>query len=104
MYKRFIFFWLILSPWFSYGCEDSDPSRGNTSEDTTAVLISQPLAGTDELGRVLPLNNSVGNPKSGRQVGIFYFLWQGDATAQHYWDLSEIIANHPEVLEDYDIS
>jgi len=37
-----------------------------------------------------------------RQVAIFYFLWQGDDTAQNYWDLSEIIPNHPEVLEDYD--
>lgn len=63
---------------------------------------SQPLAGTDDLGRTLPLNNSVGDPKANRQVAIFYFLWQGDQTAENYWDLSEIIANHPEVLEDYD--
>ncbi|HWS00115.1 MAG TPA: hypothetical protein VN249_05830, partial [Prolixibacteraceae bacterium] len=63
---------------------------------------SQPLAGTDELGRTLPLNSSTGNPKTNRQVALFYFLWQGDQTAETYWDLSEIIANHPEVLEDYD--
>jgi len=66
------------------------------------LLPGQPLAGTDDLGRVLPLNCSVGNPKSNRQVAIFYFLWQGDQTAENYWDLSEIVANHPEVLEDYD--
>ena len=66
------------------------------------ISKSQILAGTDDLGRTLPQNNSVGNPKINKQVGIFYFLWQGDATAENYWDLSEIIPNHPEVLEDYD--
>jgi hypothetical protein len=65
-------------------------------------VSAQPLAGTDELGRVLPLNEEVGNLEPDRQVGIFYFLWQGDNTAEHHWDLSKIIAEHPEVLEDYD--
>lgn len=65
-------------------------------------LSGQPLAGSDDLGRILPLNKSVGNPKANRQVAIFYFLWQGDGTAENYWDLSEIVPNHPEVLEDYD--
>lgn len=81
MSKELIFLILILVPCFTFG---------------------QPLAGTDDLGRVLPLNDSVGNPKSKKQVAIFYFLWQGDKTAENYWDLSEIVPNHPEVLEDYD--
>ncbi|NMB49388.1 MAG: hypothetical protein GX997_02855 [Bacteroidales bacterium] len=66
--------------------------------------ITQPLAGTDELGRVLPLNDEVGNLKKDRQVGIFYFLWQGDPTSptsEYYWDLNKIIPEHPEVLEDH---
>ncbi|MDP4188467.1 MAG: hypothetical protein Q8905_10495 [Bacteroidota bacterium] len=75
--------------------------KGNDGQ-TSEVAVAQPLAGTDDLGRVLPLNNSVGGPKSNRHVGLFYFLWQGGNTAQNYWDLSEIVANHPEVLEDYD--
>lgn len=65
-------------------------------------LSGQPLAGSDDLGRILPLNNNVGNPKANKQVAVFYFLWQGDDTAEEYWDLSEIVPNHPEVLEDYD--
>jgi hypothetical protein len=64
--------------------------------------FGQSLAGTDDLGRTLQLNGSVGNPKTNRQVALFYFLWQGDETAEDYWDLSEIVPNHPEVLEDYD--
>ena len=64
--------------------------------------FGQSLAGTDDLGRTLQLNGSVGNPKTNRQVALFYFLWQGDDAAEEYWDLSEIVPNHPEVLEDYD--
>jgi hypothetical protein len=69
------------------------------------IINGQPLAGSDDLGRVLPLNNSVGNPKANKQVAIFYFLWQGDKhseISENYWDLSEIVADHPEVLEDFD--
>ncbi len=65
--------------------------------------LAQPLAGTDELGRALPLNDRVGDPKPNCQVGIFYFLWHGDkgsGTSEKYWDLTEIVPNHPEVLED----
>ncbi len=68
----------------------------------TAVVNGQPLAGTDGLGRTLPQNKQVGDPKANRQVGLFYFTWHGDGTAEDYWDLSEIISNHPEVLNDYD--
>lgn len=66
-----------------------------------ALCQSQPLAGTDDLGRTLPQNNAVGNPKTNRQIAMFYFLWHDVAPAT-YWDLSEIIPNHPEVLEDFD--
>lgn len=60
----------------------------------------QILAGTDDLGRTLPQNNIVGNPKPNKQVAIFYFLWQ-DSAPRTYWDLSEIVPNHPEVLNDF---
>lgn len=66
---------------------------------------AQVFSGTDDLGRVLPLNDSVGNPKEDKQVTIFYFLWQGDKNSkisERYWDLSEIVPKHPEVLEDFD--
>lgn len=71
----------------------------------SAYLPAQPLAGTDELGRTLPQNDETGDPKSDRQVGMFYFLWCGDEhslVSDHYWDLTKIVAEHPEVLEDKD--
>jgi len=62
--------------------------------------IAQPLAGTDELGRTLPQNNEVGNPRD-RTVAMFYFLWHEVAPRKN-WDLSKIVAAHPEVLNDFD--
>lgn len=61
----------------------------------------QPLAGTDDLGRTLLQNDRVGDRRSDRQVAMFYFLWHEKAPS-NYWDLSEIIPKHPEVLEDFD--
>ncbi len=66
-------------------------------------LSAQPLFGADELGRTLIQNDVAGNPRSGKHIALFYFLWQGDKgspTSPHNWDLSEIVKNHPEVLED----
>lgn len=66
------------------------------------LLGGQPLAGTDGLGRVLLQHDSVGDPKPGKKVAMFYFLWHGDGTSSGHWDLSEIISRHPEVLNDFD--
>lgn len=71
-------------------------------------LISgqQPLAGADDLGRILPQNSTVGNPKSGKKVAMFYFLWQGDKvhspTNFVNYDLNDIITNNSAVLNDFD--
>lgn len=67
--------------------------------------MAQTLAGTDELGRTLIQYKEAGAVKSNRQVGMFYFLWQGDkgsVTSPGYWDLDEIQRNSPEVFETRD--
>ncbi|MCD2422839.1 hypothetical protein LQ567_08715 [Niabella pedocola] len=64
----------------------------------------QVFSGVDDLGRVLPLHDAVGNSNPQKQVGIFYFLWQGDVhspTAERVWDLSEIYLKTPEVFHDF---
>ncbi len=74
-------------------------------ESYSDTAYPMPLAGTDELGRVLPGNAEVGDPRKDRQVAMFYFLWQGDnasKTSEIHWDLSKIIPQHPEVLKDRD--
>ena len=68
-------------------------------------LSAQTLAGTDGLGRILPLNKEVGDPQENAHVAMFYFLWQGDAgspTSPEYWNLTDIVKEHPEVLHDFD--
>lgn len=69
----------------------------------TGIVSGQSLAGTDELGRTLLLNDSVGNLHKSKNVAIFYFLWHDEGLiAGDAWDLSEIVAEHPEVLNDFD--
>ncbi|MGK6350055.1 hypothetical protein [Parapedobacter sp. DT-150] len=68
-------------------------------------VAAQPLAGMDELGRVLPQYEETGGPKADRHVGLFYFLWQGDKaspTSEKHWDLTELYAKTPEVFKDFD--
>ncbi|MDR1517457.1 MAG: hypothetical protein LBS52_05085 [Dysgonamonadaceae bacterium] len=70
-----------------------------------SVNYGNVLAGTDELGRSLPFSDETGAPRENRQVGLFYFLWQGDTaskTSETHWDLSKIVPQHPEVLNDFD--
>ena len=92
----------------SNSCEKSDPISKDpvsSEQESETTSFRQPLAGSDELGRLLPLHDEVGDMKKNRNVGIFYFLWQGDVaskTSERKWDLSKIIPSHPEVLEDGD--
>ena len=91
----------------SNSCKENDQisSPNSTEHEKETAGILQPLAGSDELRRVLPLHDEVGDIRKNRNVGIFYFLWQGDVaskTSELKWDLSKIIPNHPEVLEDGD--
>ena len=66
----------------------------------SGLSYGQILAGTDDLGRTLVQNNTVGNPQSNKQVAMFYFLWH-ETAPKKYWDLNEIVPNHPEVLNDF---
>lgn len=78
------------------------PENGDDSLQTVNTAL---LAGTDELGRSLPDYTVTGLPKENRSVAMFYFLWQGDKsskTSKNSWDLSKLIPQHPEVLEDKD--
>ena len=92
----------------SNSCEKSDPISKDpvsSEQESETIGFHQPLTGTDEQGRLLPLHDEVGDMKKNRNVGIFYFLWQGDVaskTSERKWDLSKIIPSHPEVLEDGD--
>ncbi|MBI0397112.1 hypothetical protein [Cyclobacterium marinum] len=64
------------------------------------LVHAQSTGGTDDLGRTLPTYLEIGEAKE-RTVAMFYFLWHGDNTSAWHYDLSKIIPQHPEVLNDF---
>ncbi|SMG24729.1 hypothetical protein [Sphingobacterium psychroaquaticum] len=67
-------------------------------------VAAQSFSGVDDLGRVITQQAEVGSKKANKQVGIFYFLWQGDAgspTSEKNWDLTKIYQDYPEVFHDF---
>jgi hypothetical protein len=50
---------------------------------------------TDALGRVLPMSDEVGPPKSNRTVGIFYFNWHAAFGNPQVHDIAKILAANP---------
>ena len=92
----------LLFLWSCKGHNTVDKEGGNnlTREGNTTAL-----AATDGLGRTVPQNNEVGDPLADRQVGLFYFLWQGHSastTSEDVWDLSKLWEEHPETFEAFD--
>lgn len=51
---------------------------------------------TDALGRSLPTHEQVGPPRKDRTAALFYFLWMGQHSRTGPWDITKILAAHPE--------
>src|SRR5437879_3644527 len=63
-----------------------------------------PWPAVDALGRALPLSKEVGPPRTGRFVGMFYFLWHRDvprrsATEPGPLDIAKIKTQDPDALK-----
>ncbi len=54
--------------------------------------------GVDNLGRYLTADYETTAPRSGRYVGIFYFLWQGEHGTDGPYDNTKIVANNPSAI------
>lgn len=57
--------------------------------------ISADWVATDALGRTLPAHNTVGNFRSNKYVGIFYFLLQGQYNDKGVYDISASVKANP---------
>ncbi len=68
--------------------------------DNTWDLASDTWEAVDLLGRTLRTHDEVGPPRENRTVGLFYFLWMGSHVNGGPFDVSEILAAHPEAVND----
>lgn len=55
---------------------------------------------TDALGRSLPAGVEVGAPRGNRTVGIFYFIWHDTWKNYGPYDVSKILAAHPDARKN----
>lgn len=58
-------------------------------------VMSDTWVATDSLGRSLPTNDTTGDPRDGKFVGIFYFLWLGQHSTNGPYDISKLLAENP---------
>lgn len=55
-------------------------------------------AATDALGRTIATAEQVGPPRTGKFVGIFYFLWHGQHGTGGPYDITKILARDPHAM------
>jgi hypothetical protein len=63
-------------------------------------LGSDTWVATDALARSLPMVEDVGPPRAGKFVGLFYFLWLGQAGDLGPFDIAKILAQDPGAIRD----
>ena len=73
-------------------------AAGTKAAEDARDIRSDTWAAADALGRTLPSLPEVGPPRSGKFVGIFYFLWLGQAGELGPFDISRILAQDPSAL------
>ena len=73
-------------------------AAGTKAAEDARDLWSDTWAATDALGSTLPSLPEVGPPRSGKFVGIFYFLWLGQADDLGPFDVSRILAQDRSAL------
>lgn len=57
---------------------------------------------TDGLGRALPTATETGPPREGKQIGVFYFLWNGRHGEAGPFDVNKILAQDPDAMRKKD--
>jgi hypothetical protein len=80
----------------------------NNRSKTVPVMVINPeevhfttdITATDALGRKLPEYEDVG-PLKGKYVGLFYWTWHINFHHAPPYNVSEILAQHPDALYDY---
>jgi hypothetical protein len=66
----------------------------------SADIMSDTWTATDAFGRSLPVGGEVRAPRSDKFVGVFYFLWLGQAGDEGPFDITKILAKDPTALQN----
>ena len=74
-----------------------EPSGGETMD--TWDTMSDTWVATDALGRAVATNEETGAPREDKQIGMFYFLWQGMHGQSGPHDITKILAADPDAME-----
>lgn len=54
---------------------------------------------TDHLGRKVSDSSTVGSPRDGKFIGIFYFLWLGQHGTGGPYDVTKVLSEHPDAMQ-----
>ncbi len=57
---------------------------------------------TDGLGRALPTFEETGSVREEKQIGVFYFLWNGRHGEEGPYDVNKILAQDPDAMQKKD--
>lgn len=68
--------------------------------DGARDVFADTWVAVDALGRRVPTFEEVGGPRSNKTVGIFYFLWLGRHGELGPFDISKILAEAPDAVDD----
>lgn len=85
------------------GCGGAESMENTDVADISARSNTTMLyAGTDDLGRTvgIPGDEDVPEYDESRQVGVFYFLWQGASGTEGPYDVSKILEENPDAAQD----
>jgi hypothetical protein len=77
---------------------------GNDAINRASTPPASNLTATDALGRRLPAWEDVGDAKTDKYVGLFYWTWhtqQSRMGARKAYNVSEILDAHPDAIYDY---
>jgi len=62
-------------------------------------IYSDTWDAADALGRTLPTFEMTGSPREGKQIGMFYFLWNGRHGDAGPFDVNKILAQDPNAMQ-----
>ncbi len=86
--------------WLTISTSAALALAGPGHADEPRDIRSETWVATDALGRSLPLAEEVGPPRPNRFVGVFYFLWLGQAGDAGPFDITKILAQDPTAIRN----